>query len=140
MKVWVLFSDTYYKNIEGIFTPDGKARKEEQLLVEALQRRDSVNSQYASEIAELKELRQPYITEADVWLEKEKSAKEANHTGDLKEARKWRKVLLQQAEHLTYDIKCREEKILASQRMTKAEILSTYGRDYYWEDYYVEEY
>lgn len=136
MNVWILY--TYDDRVEGVYTAAGKAKKEEQLLEEALRRRATVNSQYASEIAELKELRQPYITEADAWLEKEKAAKEAMHTGNLKEARKQRKVLLRQAEHITYDIKRREEKILKSQRMTKAEIMSSYGTDCYWEDYCLE--
>lgn len=138
MKVYVLFSDDYYKNIEGIFTQEAKLKKEEELFNEALSRRDGVNEQLASEIAELKQLRQPYITEAELLLDKEKEAKEANHTSNLKNARKQRKVLLRQAEHITYDIKRREEKILASQRMTRAEIMSTYGRDCYWEEYYLE--
>lgn len=139
MKVWVLFSDDYYKNIEGIYTQDGKLNKEEQLFNEALQRRDTVNAGYASEIAELKELRQPYIAEAEMLLDKEKEAKEANNTGILKTIRKQRKVLLRQADQLTWDIKRREDKILASQRMTHGEIMSTYGRGSYWEDHYVEE-
>lgn len=138
MKVYVLFSDDYYKNIEGIFTQEAKLKKEEELFTEAISRRDKVNEQLASEIVELKQLRQPYITEAELLLDKEKEAKEANHTGNLKDARKQRKVLLRQAEHITYDIKRREEKILASQRMTRAEIMSSYGRDRYWEEHYLE--
>lgn len=140
MKLWVLFDDTYHKNIEGIYTEEGKAKKDEELLNEALTRRTRVNAQLASEIEELKKLRQPYIDDAETWLEKEKAAKEANHTVNLKEARKQRKVLLRQAEHITYDIQRREEKIFANHRMLKSEIMSTFGRDCYWEDYYLSEY
>ena len=140
MKLWVLFDDTYHKNIEGIYTEEGKAKKDEELLNEALARRALVNAQLASEIEELKKLRQPYITEAEMLLDKEKEAKEANHTGNLKEARKQRKVLLRQAEHITYDIQKREEKIFANHRMLKSEIMSAFGRDCYWEDYYLSEY
>lgn len=139
MKVWVLFSDDYYKNIEGIYTSEGKVKKEEQLFNEALQRRETVNAGYTSEIIELKELRQPYITEAETLLDKEKAAKEANDVVLLKHIRKQRKVLLRQADQLTWDIKRREDKILASQRMTRGDIMSTYGRGGYWEDHYVEE-
>lgn len=138
MKVWVLFSDDYYKNIEGIYTTEGKLKKEEQLFAEAIERRAKVNEQYTAEITELKELRQPYITEAEMLLDAEKAAKEANHTSKLKEVRKQRKVLLRQAEYLTYDIKRKEEKILASQRLTRAELISTYGRDCYWEEHWLE--
>jgi hypothetical protein len=139
LKLWILFSDTYYKNIEGVYTTEGKAKKEEQLFSEALQRRESVNNSYASEIIELKELRQPYITEAEMLLDNEKAAKAADDVVLLKHIRKQRKVLLRQADQITYDIKRREDKILASQRMTRSEILSAYGRDCYWEDHYVEE-
>jgi hypothetical protein len=138
MKVWVLFSDDYYKNIEGIYTEEGKALKESQLLDDAIKRRATVNEKLMAEIVELKELRQPYIIEADILLEAENAAKEAGATGKLKDARKQRKMLLRQAEHITYDIRYREEKILASNRMTRAEILSNYGRDCYWEDHYLE--
>jgi hypothetical protein len=137
MKVYVLFSDDYYKNIEGIYTEEGKLKKDEELYNEAIQRRAKVNEQLTSEIVELKELRQPYITEAELLLDTEKEAKEANNTGALKNTRKQRKVLLKQADHLTFDIRRREEKILASQRITKSEIMSTYGSACYWEEQYL---
>lgn len=138
MTVYVLLSDDYYKNIEGIYTLEGKVKKDEELFNEAIQRRAKVNEQLTSEIAELKELRQPYITEAEMLLDTEKAAKEVNDAITLKNTRKQRKILLRQAEHITYDISRKQEKILASQRLTKAEIMSAYGRDCYWEDYCVE--
>lgn len=139
MKVYILFSDDYYKNIEGVYTEEGKAKKEEQMFNEARRRRDSVNDSYTSEIAELKELRQPYITEAEMLLDNEKAAKESGDVVMLKHIKKQRKTLLRQADQITYDIKRREDKILASQRMTRSEILSTYCRGGYWEEHYVEE-
>jgi hypothetical protein len=139
MKVYILFSDDYYKNVEGVYTAEGKAKKEEQLFNEALRRRESVNAGYISEITELKELRQPYIIEAEMLLDNEKAAKEDGDIVLLKHIRKQRKTLLRQAEQLTYDIRRREDRILASQRLTRGEIMSTYGIGHYWEDHYVEE-
>lgn len=138
MRIYVLFSDDYYKSIEGIYTQEGKVKKDEELYDEALQRREAVNADYVSEIVELKELRQPYITEAEMLLDNEKAAKESNDVVLLKHIRKQRKVLLRQADQLTWDIKRREDKILASQRMTRGEIMSAYGRDCYWEEHYLE--
>lgn len=137
MTVWILYN--YDDKVDGVFTAAGKAKKEEQFYEEALRRRSETNARLTQEIVELRELRQPYITEAELMLEEERAAKEENHTGRLKAARKQRKVLLRQAEHLTYDIQRREEKIFASQRMTKANILSTYGLDYYFEEHFVED-
>lgn len=136
MQVYALFN--YNDHIEGIYTAAGKEKQDAELLEQATLNREQYNQQIVKEIVELRELRQPFIMEAEMLLEEERSAKEANHTGKLKEARKKRKIALRQAEHLTYDIKRKEEKVLASHRMTKTEILSTYGRDYYWEEYYLE--
>ena len=59
--------------------------------------------------------------------------------GKYREIRKHRKQLLRQAEKLTYDIKRHEENILAAQRMTKSQIISTYGMSRYdFEDHFLE--
>lgn len=133
MDVWILYR--YDGIVEGVYTPAGKAQKEQQMLDEVVLRRERQNAAITAEIVELRELRQPYIIEAEMLLDTEREAKEANNTGLLKNTRKQRKVLLRQAEHLTYDIRCKEEKVLASQRMTKAELLYTYGDGSYWEEY-----
>jgi hypothetical protein len=137
MTVWILYN--YDGIVEGVYTPEGKARREQQMLDEAILRRAHYNERLTNAILELKELRQPYIVEAELLLEEERVAKEANHTGRLKAARKQRKVLLKQAEHLTWDIKCKEEEILASQRLTKEDILYKYHDNYDWEEHYVME-
>jgi hypothetical protein len=137
MQVWIL-RKSYDDTIEGVYTTAGKARKEEALLDIAIEQREKFNARLTMEILELRELRQPYIVEAEELLEKEQEAKAENHTGKLKAVRKQRKVLLRQAEHLTYDIKKLEDKILASQRMTKEAIRLEFGEHYYWEDYYLE--
>ena len=135
--IWILYN--YDGIVEGVYTPEGKVRREQQMLDEALKRREHYNERLTKEILELKELRQPYIVEAELMLEEERAAKEANHTGRLKAARKQRKILLKQAEHLTFDIKRKEEEILASQRLTKADILYRYHENFDWEEHYVME-
>lgn len=133
MDVWILYQ--YDGRIEGVYTAAGKAVRDRQRFDEALVKRERQIAFINAEIKELRELRQPYITEAEMLLDTEREAKEANNTGLLKNTRKQRKVLLRQAEHLTYDIRCKEEKVLASQRMTTAELLYTYGDGNYWEEY-----
>lgn len=135
MQVWVLYN--YNEIVDSIYTTAGKEIKQAELLEKAINRRTKINEQIASDIIELKELRQPYITEAEILLDTEREAKETNNIGLLTNVRKQRKVLLRQAEHLTHDIRCKEEKILASQRMTKAELMSTYGDGSYWEEFCV---
>lgn len=136
MKIHILYN--YDDRVEGVFTAKGKAVKEQQLYDEALLRREKANAAITREIVELRELRQPYIIEAEMLLDTERSAKDANNTGLLKDTRKQRKVLLKQAEKLTYEIQRREDRILASQRMLRSEIMNTYGDSSYWEEYYVE--
>ena len=137
MKVYMLYTG-YEERPEGVYTQAGKDRKDEELLAQAISNRERSNQRLTQEIIELKELRQPYLTEAEMLLDKEREAKEANHTGHLKECKKQRKVLLRQADKLTYDIKKREELILNSQCMLKAELLSRFCQHHFWEEYYVE--
>lgn len=136
MKIHILYN--YDDRVEGVFTEKGRAAKEQQLYDEALLRREKANAAITHEILELRELRQPYITEAEMLLDTERSAKEANNTGLLKDTRKQRKVLLKQAERLTYEIQRREDRILASQRMLRSDLMNTYGDGSYWEEYDVE--
>lgn len=137
MKVYLLY-DNYDDRLEGVYTLAGKEQRDEELLTEAIQNRERVNQQLTAEIVELKKMRQPYLTEADMLLDKEREAKETNHTGHLKESRKQRRVLLRQADKLTYEIRKREEKILDSQCLLKHELLGQFGQHYYWEEYYVQ--
>lgn len=136
MKIHILYN--YDDRVEGVFTAKGRAAKEQQLYDEALRRREKANAAITREILELRELRQPYITEAEMLLDTERAAKEANNTGLLKDTRKQRKVLLKQAEKLTYEIQRREDRILASQRMLRSDLMNTYGDSSYWEEYIVE--
>lgn len=136
MKIHILYN--YDDRVEGVFTAKGRVAKEQQLYDEALLRREKANATITREILELRELRQPYITEAEMLLDTERSAKEANNTGLLKDTRKQRKVLLKQAEKLTYEIQRREDRILASQRMLRSDLMNAYGDSSYWEEYYVE--
>jgi hypothetical protein len=138
MTVWLLFN-RYDDTIEGVYTAAGKLQREKELLEEARQRMATANSRLTAEIVELRNLRQPYIIEAEQLLGAEAEAKEANNSGALKNIRKQRRVMLKQAEHLTYDIKKREDKILASQRMLTEELLYTYGKPYRWEEFQITE-
>lgn len=138
MTVYVLFN-TYYDRVEGVYNAAGKAKKQEELFDLALNKRTEYTNKLMQEILELRELRQPYITEAETLLEKENEAKEADDINTLKGIRKQRKVLLRQAEHLTYDIKTKEEQILAAERLLKSEIINQFGsRNYDWLDYPLE--
>lgn len=136
MKVYLLFNCE--DRLEGVYTLAGKNAKDEELMTLAIQNRERVNQTLTAEILELKELRRPYLTEADLLLEKEREARETNHTGHLKEFRKQRKVLLRQADKLTAEIGRRETKIRNSMLLMKKDLLSRFGQYYYWEDYYVE--
>lgn len=136
MTVWILYD--YHERVEGVYTPEGKELKEQERYEQALQRRSSITEHMTAEIVELKNLRQPYIDEAEMLVSAEAEAKEANNTGLLKSVRKQRKVLLKQAEHLTYKIHCLEDKILEAQRLTKHEIMSTYGDYRCWEEHVLE--
>lgn len=133
MFVWVLHQ--YDGRIEGVYTTAGKAARDQQRFNEAFVMRERHIASINAEIKELRDLRQPYIIEAEMLLDTERKAKEANNIRSLKSTRKQRKVLLRQAEHLTYSIRCKEEKVLAVQRMTKTEILDAYGDENYWEEY-----
>jgi hypothetical protein len=138
MRVWVLFN-TYYDRVEGVYNDAGKAEKQEELFNSALNKRTEYTNKLTLEILELRELRQPYITEAETLREKENEAKETNNIPLLKGIRKQRKVLLHQAEHLTYEIKHKEEQILAAGRLLKSEIMNQFGcRNYDWLDYPLE--
>ena len=138
MTVYVLFN-TYYDRVEGVYNAAGKAKKQEELFDMALNKRTEYTNKLMQEILELRELRKPYITEAEMLLEKETEAKEANNMPLFNSIRKQRKVLLHQAEHLTYEIKHKEEQILAAGRLLKSEIMNKFGsRNYDWLDYTLE--
>ena len=137
MKVWILYD--YDGRVDGIYTEAGKEKKDQQLYEEAVMCRDRFIDGYNKEISELRELRQPYIADAEALIDTEREAKEKLDTYTLKSTRKQRKIALHQAEQLTWKIKGLKDKILAMQRMTRAEIMNHYLSDYYWEDHYVME-
>lgn len=134
MTVWVLV-DRCYDTIEGIYTPAGKEVRDNQLFETANEARVKFEAKCTLDMSELREVRQPYIIEANELLEKEQEAKLKGDTKALKNIRKQRKTVLKQAERLTYDIKRLEERLLASQRMTKSAILNQFSYKYYWEEY-----
>jgi hypothetical protein len=82
-------------------------------------------------------MRKPYLDEAERLLEEERAAKEINHTGRLKEARKQRRVAQRQADILTSRINSRETKVNDSMLLMKKDLMSSYGTQHYWEEYYV---
>lgn len=137
MNVWILY-DRFSDTIEGVYSESGKEKREQQFYEEAVAKREADNAVLTKEIAELKELRKPYLDEAERLLEAEREAKEANHTGRMKDTRKQRKVMLKQADKLTYEITKREDKIHNSQIMLKKDLIYTYGSTrYIWEEYCV---
>ena len=137
MKVWLLYDCA--DRLEGVYSESAKEAREEQFYEEALQNREHRNNILTQEIKELKAIRQPYIEEAERLLAEEYVAKEINHTGRLKEARKQRKVVLRQIDKLTYDIRTREDKINSSMLLMKKDVMSSYGVYHYWQDEYVLE-
>ena len=137
MKVWLLYDCT--DRLEGVYSEHAKEVREQQFYEEALQNREHRNSMLTLEIAELKAMRKPYLDEAELLLDTERSAKESNNMVLLKNVRKQRKVLLKQAEKLTYDMENREAKIRNSQIIMKKDIMTTYGVYHYWQEEYVLE-
>ena len=137
MKVWLLYDCT--DRLEGVYSEHAKEVREQQFYEEALANREHRNSMLTLEIAELKAMHKPYLDEAELLLDTERSAKESNNMVLLKNARKQRKVLLKQAEKLTYEMENRETKIRNSQIMMKKDIMTTYGVYHYWQDEYVIE-
>lgn len=137
MKVWLLYDCT--DRLEGVYSEHAKEVREQQFYEEALQNREHRNSMLTQEITELKAMRKPYLDEAELLLDTERSAKESNNMVLLKNTRKQRKVLLKQAEKLTYDMENREAKIRNSQIMMKKDIMTTYGVYHYWQEEYVLE-
>ena len=137
MKVYLLYDCT--DRLEGVYSEHAKEVREQQFYEEALQNREHRNSMLTQEIAELKAMRKPYLDEAELLLDTERSAKESNNMVLLKNTRKQRKVLLKQAEKLTYDMEHRETKIRNSQIMMKKDIMATYGVYHYWQEEYVLE-
>jgi hypothetical protein len=137
MKVWLLYDCT--DRLEGVYSEHAKEVREQQFYEEALQNREHRNSMLTQEIAELKAMRKPYLDEAELLLDTERSAKESNNMVLLKNTRKQRKVLLKQAEKLTYEMENRETKIRNSQIMMKKDIMTTYGVYHYWQEEYVLE-
>lgn len=138
MIVWVL-RENYSNRIIGVFTEAGKKVKEEELLQEALRRREQRIKRLTEEVAEQRAIRAPFITEAAELLEVEKAAKEANDTATLITVKKQRKVALKQTSLITSSIQRKEDEILRYQRMMWSEIRSEFGtKDYDWEDHYLE--
>ena len=137
MKVYLLYDRT--DRLEGVYSERAHEVREQQFYEEALANREHRNSMLTQEIAELKAMRKPYLDEAELLLDTERSAKESNNMVLLKNTRKQRKVLLKQAEKLTYDMENREAKIRNSQIMMKKDIMATYGVYHYWQEEYVLE-
>ena len=137
MKVWLLYDCT--DRLEGVYSDKAKEAREQAFFEEALLNREHRNMTLAQEVRELKELRKPYLDEAERLLAEERVAKEANNTVLLKETRKQRKVALRQADKLTSEIARRETKIHNSALLTRHQILDTYGVCHYWQDEYVME-
>ena len=137
MKVWILYDCT--DRIEGVYSESAKETREELFYQEAIERRDHRNNMLIAEIKELKEMRQPYLDEADILLDSERAAKESGNISLLKRIKKQRKIDLRQADKLTSEIGRRETKIRNSQIMMKKDIISTYGIGHYWEEHYVLE-
>lgn len=135
MKVWLLYDR--FDRLEGVYSEAAKEVREQQFYEEALQRRESCNATITKEVEELKEMRKPYLAEAERLLEEERVAKEINHTGRLKEAKKARKVALRQADILTARINSRETKINDSMLMMKKDLIATYGIGHRWQEEYV---
>lgn len=135
MKVYLLYDSL--DRLEGVYTEAAKEAREEQFYEEALNNREHRNATLAQEVKELKAMRKPYLDEAEMLLEVERTAKETNKTMLLKDIRKQRKVFLRQADKLTAEIACRETKIRNSQVLLKKDIISTYGVYHYWDEQYV---
>lgn len=135
MKVWLLYDG--FDRLEGVYSEVAKETREEQFYEEALRNREYRNAVLTREIAELRDIRQPYLDKADKLLDIERVAKETNHTGMLKDSRKQRKVVLRQADKLTSEINRRETKIQDSQVLLKKDILVNYGVRHTWQEEYV---
>lgn len=135
MKVWLLYDRD--DRVEGVYSESGKEAREEQFYEEAIQNREHRNNVLTQEIVELKSMRKPYLDEAELLLDTERTAKESNNTVLLKDTRKQRKILLKQADKLTSEISIRETKIRNSQVLLKKDIISTYGIYHYWDEQYV---
>lgn len=137
MKVWLLYDCA--DRLEGVYSEHAKEVREEQFYEEALQNREHRNTMLTQEIMELKSMRKPYLDEAELLLDTERTAKESNNMVLLKDTRKQRKILLKQADKLTSEISRRETKIRNSQVLMKKDIISSYGVYHYWRDEYVME-
>ena len=137
MKVWLLYD--CFDRIEGVYSESGKEAREQQFYEEAVKNREHWNETITKEIEELKEMRKPYLDKAEELLDVERVAKETNHTGMLKDARKQRKVALRQADTLTSRINSRETKIHDSMLLMKKDLIAAYGVRHTWEEYYVLE-
>ena len=137
MIIYILFNN-YDDTIEGVYTESGKRAKEDELLKHAIELRDKEVARLSAEITEFKEMRQPYIDKAEALLPKELEAKQNDSGGAYKLIKKERKRLLKQAEHITFDIHKLEDKILRYQRLLKSEVINCFGRQYDWEEHYLE--
>ena len=88
MKVYLLYDCT--DRLEGVYSERAKEVRERQFYEEALANREHHNSVLAQEIAELKAMRKPYLDEAELLLDAERSAKESNNMVLLKNTMIWR--------------------------------------------------
>lgn len=138
MKVWLLYDGL--DRIEGVYSESGKEAREQQFYEEAVIKREYCNTVLAKEIEELKAMRKIYIEESENLLEAEREAKEINHTGMIKEAKKKRKVSQRQTDKLTSEINKRETKIRDSEILMKKDLISSYGTYHRWDEQYVLEY
>lgn len=135
MRVWLLYDAT--DRIEGVYTESAKEAREEQFYLEAALNRDRHNERLAAEIEELKEMRRPYLEEAERLLDIERVVKDSGNFSLVKQSKHQRKINLRQADKLTSEIRSRETKIINSQILMKKEVIATYGISHWWDEYYV---
>lgn len=138
MTVWVLV-DREYDSIDGVYTAEAKLRKERELAAVAVARREHNVQNLARQLDVLEQEIDGMRKAVEVILSEEAAAKEANHTGRLKEVRKERKVVLNRIKEKSYRLEKLKQVFAELASLTEQEALRKYNTGYYFEECVLEE-
>lgn len=138
MTVWVLV-DREFDSIAGIYTTEAKLKKEQQLAAEAVERRDFIAKNFSSQIERLLPEIASMRAEVEALISEEAAAKEANHTGVLKKARKKRSMLLNHIKEKCNRLERCKQCLAELVNLTEQDVLYRYGTHYCFEEYALEE-
>lgn len=138
MKVYVCMN-SWEDCVEGVFTEEGMQKFKDKLFEDAIKQRDLNAQNVQRSINSLKEARQPALIKAEELLAEEKELKAQERWAECKAVHKRRKMVLREANRLTYNIQDLEQRYTRLYCMTTEELLREYSSKFYFEEHYVQD-